>query len=166
MNDKIKDSGSVSLKPVESQKTNCDHKDCDCEIIAEQPQQEDIYPKWEYKPRQNPRWGTVTREGLIVGRGVNKKVVPPDDVYKLAALGCDLQEMADWFGVARDTLKYNFSEYIAKGRADLKHRLRRAQIKTALDGNATMQIWLGKQYLGQREDPGATDTDKILPWND
>jgi len=29
--------------------------------------------------------------------------------------------------------------------------LRRAQIKTALDGNPTMQIWLGKQYLGQHD---------------
>lgn len=32
-----------------------------------------------------------------------------------------------------------------------KQSLRRAQIKTALSGNATMQIWLGKQYLGQSD---------------
>lgn len=164
MDDKIKDSGPVLLKPLEKA---CDHtSDCDCEVPAEQPVQEDIYPKWEYKPRQNPRWGTVTREGLIVGRGANKKVIPPDDVYKLSALGCDMQEMADWFGVNRETLKYNFSDYIAKGRADLKHRLRRAQIKAALDGNATLLIWLGKQYLGQTDSPANTDDKKPLPWND
>ena len=134
------------------------------EVIAEAPEQGDGYPKWEYKPRQNPRWGTVTREGLVVGRGDNKTVIPPDDIYKLSALGCDMQEMADWFGINRETLKYNFSDYIAKGRADLKHRLRRAQIKAALDGNATLLIWLGKQYLGQTDQPVNADSDKILPW--
>lgn len=40
-----------------------------------------------------------------------------------------------------------FKKYSAQGRASL----RREQFKTALNGNATMQIWLGKQYLGQTE---------------
>ena len=31
--------------------------------------------KWEFKPRQQPKWGTVTRDGLIVGRGTTKKVI-------------------------------------------------------------------------------------------
>ena len=44
---------------------NCDHKDCDCLVLAEEPHQA-IGVKWEYKERQNPRWGTVTREGLVV----------------------------------------------------------------------------------------------------
>jgi hypothetical protein len=30
-------------------------------------------------------------------------------------------------------------------------KLRRRQIRAALDGNITMLIWLGKQYLGQRD---------------
>lgn len=154
----IKDSGLIVAKAPNPS------VDLEEEVTAEAPQQGDAYPKWEYKPRQNPRWGTVTREGLVVGRGDNKKVIPPDDIYKLSALGCDMQEMADWFGINRETLKYNFSDYINKGRADLKHRLRRAQIKAALDGNATLLIWLGKQYLGQTDQPVNADSDKILPW--
>jgi hypothetical protein len=165
MNETIKDSGKVTVKPVKTTAADCDHStDCACEIPAENPEQSGAYPRWEFKPRQNPRWGTVTVEGLVVGRGQNKKVIPPDDVYKLAAMGCDLQEMADWFGINRETLKYNFTEYINKGRADLKHRLRRAQIKSALEGNSALLIWLGKQYLGQKENPDSADTDKILPW--
>ena len=36
--------------------------------------------------------------------------------------------------------------------AQFGHRIgRRRQIRAALDGNITMFIWLGKQYLGQRE---------------
>jgi hypothetical protein len=34
---------------------------------------------------------------------------------------------------------------------NLKMKLRRRQIRAALDGNITMLIWLGKQYPGQRE---------------
>ena len=144
---------------------SCTHEDCDCLVNAEQPEQR-MGPKWEYKERQNPRWGTVTREGLIVGRGTNRRVVPPDDVYKLAALGCTIEEMSEWFQVKPDTLKYNFADYIAKGRADLKHRLRNSQIKLALSGNATMLIWLGKNILGQSDTPNNSDQNQPLPWTD
>jgi len=47
----------------------------DEEIESVAPEQAATH-KWEFRPRQNPRWGTVTREGLIVGRGDNKKVIP------------------------------------------------------------------------------------------
>ncbi len=138
---------------------------CDCEIEAEVPLQE-ISEKWQFRPRQNPKWGTVEREGLIVGRGANRKVIPPDEVWKLAALGCTIEEMADWFQVNRETLKYNFSDYILKGRAELKRRLRAAQIKTAMAGNATLLIWLGKNILGQTDNPQDSDANSPLPWND
>jgi hypothetical protein len=38
-----------------------------------------------------------------------------------------------------------------KGLENGRSSLRRIQWKAALAGNTTMQIWLGKQYLGQRE---------------
>jgi len=134
------------------------------EVDSEAPIQ-DCDIKWEFKPRQNPKWGTVTKEGLIVGRGPNRKVVPPDEVYKLAALGCTIEEMAEWFQVNRETLKYNFSEYIEKGRAQLKYRLRRAQIQTALSGNPTMLVWLGKNILGQSDNPIDSSANQPLPWD-
>lgn len=104
--------------------------------------------------------------GYEVGRGRRKKVVVPKDVYELAALGCNDREIAQWFDINEDTLRYNFSDIMAKGREDLKHSLRRAQIKVALSGNPTMLIWLGRQILGQSENPYNTDDKKPLPWVD
>ena len=106
----------------------------------------------------------MTKEGLVVGRGENKKVVPPDEVIKLAKLWCSMQEIAEWFEIPRETLKYNFSDLIAKGRAETKQALRRSQIKSALGGNTTMLIWLGKNILGQNDNPINNSEDQILPW--
>lgn len=158
----IIDSGAVTVKPLQS---TCDHTDCDCLIEAQAPIQ-NYEERWQFKPRQNPKWGQVTKEGLIVGRGANRKVVPPDEVWKLAALGCTMEEMCDWFQINRETLKYNFSDYIAKGRAELKRRLRAAQIRVALEGNATMLVWLGKNLLNQSDNPANSDENQPLPWNE
>ena len=108
--------------------------------------------------------GSVTKEGIVVGR--DKTVVVPEEVYKLAKLHCTNREIAEWFGIEESTLKYNFSDIMAKGRTETKQALRRAQLKNALEGNTTMQIWLGKQMLGQREQPVSEDVSKILPWSD
>ena len=114
--------------------------------------------------RKNKKWGTLTKEGLVVGRGDNQKVIPPDEVEKLAKLWCSMQEIADWFGIPRETLKYNFSDLIAKGRAETKQALRRAQLKNALGGNTSMQIWLGKNILGQSDNPINNESVQVLPW--
>ena len=136
-------------------------------IEAETPEQQDGTPAWEFRPRQNPKWGTVTREGLIVGRGASQRVIPPDEVYHLASLGCSMAEMARWFGVSESTLNYNFREYVDKGNEHLRQRLRAAQIKLALSGtSAAMLIFLGKAILGQRDNPIDTDTTQVLPWQD
>ena len=50
----------------------------------------------------------------------------------------------------KDVYKSTFSEVYEKYSADGKMSLRRAQFKLA-ERNPTMAIWLGKQYLGQRE---------------
>lgn len=139
--------------------------DDDTEIEAVAPEQEATH-KWEFKPRQSPKWGVVEKRGLVVGRGATQKIIPPDEVYYLASLGCSLREMATWFGITESTLKYNFAEYIDKGFENTKQKLRQAQIKAAMGGNVTMLIWLGKNMLGQAENPANTDNDKILPWTD
>jgi hypothetical protein len=102
--------------------------------------------------------------GKVVGR--DKKVVPPNEVYKLAAIGCKNQEIADWFGIDENTLTYNFSEEILKGKENLKHSLRRAQIQLALGGNAVMLIWLGKNLLSQSDNPQQGEDREPLPWQD
>lgn len=119
----------------------------------------------EYHNRVEPKHGVLTKEGLIVGRGENKTVVDPEEVYKLAKLWCSWEEMSDFFGVHSNTLKYNFSDIVAKGRSETKQGLRRAQLKLALSGNATMLIWLGKNILGQQESPQGS-TKGVLPWTE
>jgi hypothetical protein len=112
--------------------------------------------------RKSKKIGEKTVEGKIVGR--DKTIVPAEEVYKLAQIGCKNQEIADWFGIDENTRTYNFSEDITKGRENLKQSLRRAQLKLALSGNATMLIWLGKNILMQQENPVNTDSGSPLPW--
>ena len=128
---------------------------------------------YQEEPRDPSKTGNKPKQlvavevyGYEVGRGRRKKVVVPQDVYNLAAIGCSDREIAQWFDVDENTLRYNFSDIIAKGREDLKHSLRRAQLKLALSGNAVMLIWLGKNYLGQTDQPMNTDDNKVLPWTD
>jgi len=118
-------------------------------------------PQRESKKRKTV---TVEVEGVVVGR--DKKVVTPIDVEKLSGLGCKDSEIALWFGITEDTLRYNFLTELMKGRESLKHSLRRAQISLALTGNATMLIWLGKNILGQQETPIDNDANQPLPWTD
>lgn len=108
----------------------------------------------------------VESYGYQVGRGQNRRVINPEDVYKLAAMGCSTLDISRWFDIPENTLRYNFSEIIQKGQEDLKQSLRMAQIKLALSGNATMLIWLGKQILNQQENPANSELKQILPWSD
>ena len=52
-----------------------------------------------------------------------------------------------------------FNKYSANGRMSL----RREQFRSAMNGNVTMQIWLGKQYLGQVEQPDTTVNVDVAP---
>ena len=104
--------------------------------------------------------------GYEVGRGKRKRVVVPEDVYNLAAIGCNDREIALWFDIDENTLRYNFSNIIQKGREDLKHTLRRAMLKNALSGNAALQIFLAKNLLGMSDTPTNTDDKQPLPWSD
>jgi hypothetical protein len=86
---------------------------------------------------------------------------PPADIdstelQALCRIHATNEEIAAHFNVSVRTiqrLKKNpaFAEFVARGRADGKISLRRAQWKNALGGNVTMQIWLGKQELNQRD---------------
>ena len=85
-------------------------------------------------------------------RGRPKKAIDSSQVAKLAALGATVEEMADFFAVDSSTLHRNFATFIDKGRAALRLKLRRLQIRSAERGSVLMQIYLGKVLLGQRED--------------
>ena len=80
-----------------------------------------------------------------------KEVTEEKKIEKLATFGLTNLEIGEVLGYDDSTLKRNFENFLTKGRAVLKQRLRRKQIEVAIKGNVTMLIWLGKQYLGQAE---------------
>lgn len=85
------------------------------------------------------------------------KEIDAEQVYKLAAIGCSYEEIANVFNVNRSTIIARFQDEVKAGHSDMKESIRRAQLKVALDhshkGQVTMLIWLGKQLLGQRDTP-------------
>lgn len=80
-----------------------------------------------------------------------KKDIDPDLVFELAKIHCSFTEMAAVLHCSVDTLNRRFADIIAKGREEGKIKLRRLQWQSAEKGNVVMQLWLGKQYLGQTE---------------
>lgn len=132
------------------------------EIIPYQEAEEDA-SKTGPKPK---KLVAVEVYGYEVGRGRTKRVVIPDQIYELAVIGCNDREIARWFDINEDTLRYNFSDIIEKGREDLKHSLRRAMIKNALNGNAALQIFLAKNMLGMSDNPTNGEANTPLPWTE
>jgi hypothetical protein len=144
-----------------------ENKDCPTSVEYELiplPPEEPLNPsKTGNKPKQLK---AIEVFGYEVGRGLRKKVVVPEDIYKLAALGCSDQEIATWFDIEYSTLRYNFSETIAKGRQDLKAALRKAMLQNAMNGNAALQIFLAKNMLGMSDNPGQSEENRPLPWRE
>lgn len=115
-------------------------------------------------PRPKP-----LEEGTLLGKAVgrDKTIVPPDQVYELAAIGCDDREIARFFGVKEDTLRYNFADELTKGREYVKIRLRRAMLKNATEHmSAAVQIFLAKNILGMTDQALASSANDPLPWNE
>ena len=86
-------------------------------------------------------------------RGRKPIEIDYDKAEKLAAIMCTQSEIASVLGVSLSVLEHDpeFQRVHKKGMEQGKASLRRMQYSAAKDGNITMQIWLGKQYLGQRD---------------
>jgi hypothetical protein len=84
--------------------------------------------------------------------GRPKKEIDYETVEKLANIQCTQEEIASFLGISTRTLQRDeqFMELFNRGRENGKMSLRRIQWKHA-EKSATMAIWLGKQYLGQRD---------------
>ena len=95
-----------------------------------------------------------------------KKEIDQKQFENLCGLQCTLEEICGWFDVCSDTLetwckrtyKRSFSEVFAQKRGAGKISLRRSQWRLA-EKNATMAIFLGKQFLGQRDNIDVTVAD-------
>ena len=96
---------------------------------------------------------------MVKGDTPAKDKINKEMFEKLCGLWCTLVEIANFFDVSEDTLEswckdqyeMTFSEVYKKKSAIGNLSLRRWQMKSAEKGNVTMQIWLGKQHLGQKE---------------
>ena len=90
--------------------------------------------------------------------GRPRKNIDKKQFENLCGLQCTILEIAGWFDCDPDTIEAfckreygkNFSEVFALKRGKGKVSLRRSQWRLA-ENNAAMAIWLGKQYLGQRD---------------
>lgn len=90
--------------------------------------------------------------------GRPRKEIDKGAFEKLCGLQCTLEEIAGYFDCSPDTIerwckteyKESFADTFKKYSATGKMSLRRAQFRLA-EKNASMAIWLGKQYLGQRD---------------
>ena len=91
--------------------------------------------------------------------GRPKAEIDLETLNKLIGIQCTGEEIASYFNIDYDTLnrivqdEYDlpFSDYFKKNKGKGKVSLRRAQFQSAIDGNITMQIWLGKNWLNQTD---------------
>lgn len=130
--------------------------------MSEQPMSEQAEP---YLRKTNVKYGERTVVGRIVGR--DKVVIPEEQVAQLASYHCTNKEMADFFGVKLQTFTDNFRDIITKSKLETNQRLRKAQLDLALNKHdRVMLIWLGKNMLGQTDQPIQSDSATVLPWNE
>lgn len=95
------------------------------------------------------------------GGGPPKFKIDYVQAEKLATMQCTQKEIASFLGCSTDTLQRDpkFMEIYNAGVDKGRMSLRRLQWKYAGEGNTTMLVWLGKQYLGQRDTHEITGRD-------
>jgi hypothetical protein len=88
-------------------------------------------------------------------------------IAKLATIHCTYQEIADVVGTSTTTLQKSYKELIEQCRAEGKMSLRRKMMSVANDkGDVRMLIFLGKNYLGMKDQPEDTENNQPLPWSE
>ena len=100
-------------------------------------------------------------------------------VGKYLQAQCSATGIAGLLGISVDTLykackrdnKINFTVFSEQKKSEGKELLRMKQFQTAMTGNVPMGIWLGKQYLEQKDRLDHTTNDKdiaitVVKWGD
>jgi AraC-like DNA-binding protein len=125
------------------------------------------YEAWQQRERQRRLGGGEGyQEPYTTKKGAGGRpptVIDWTVMDELCGLGCTLDEIAGVFGCDPSTVKraikntwaLTFTQYWNWKSSGLKVSLRRAQVRLALGGNVLMQMFLGKQLLGQRDTLGA-----------
>lgn len=92
------------------------------------------------------------------------KQIDGELVEKLAGIGCTTEEIATVVGCSKDTLERRYRKRLEGGRSKARASLRRIQFESAMGGNVTMMIWLGKQMLGQSDfGPEPGEGEDVVP---
>lgn len=102
-----------------------------------------------------------------------RKEIDQKNFESLCGLQCTKEEICSFFDVTDKTLeswckrtyKAGFSEVFKQKRGKGKISLRRNQFRLA-EKNANMAIWLGKQYLGQKDNIDVTSDEVIKKLDD
>ncbi len=106
------------------------------------------------------------------------KEIDPEQVEKLAGIGCTVEEIAHVLDCNERTIRRRFARALKGGRLNARASLRRKQWETAMGTitrapNPAMQIWLGKQMLGQKDkaevsgaDGGPIETSELAGTSD
>lgn len=129
---------------------------------AQQPAEFEDKERYKYHKKDAESSETASEET----RGRKKIELDEDLLFKLAECHCSVKEIAYIMGVSAFTLRNRYQHVMDRGFAAGKMRLRKAQYRKALEGNPVMLIWLGKNVLGQKDDPNTGEEDLPLPWVD
>ena len=113
---------------------------------------------------------TGTKYGTFASNTKRSKDVDWTMAANLFGVFCTCEEVAYMLNCSVDTLdrhcqkihKMGIDEWANNCRNHGRASLRKAQYNLAIAGNHTMQIWLGKQYLGQRDNKEEETEDKEL----
>jgi hypothetical protein len=91
--------------------------------------------------------------GDLKKRGRKRTDIDFEKAEKMAQILCTQSEISAVLGVPLSDLEHNpeFQRIHKRGLESGRASLRRSQYLAATGGNPTMLIWLGKQYLGQRD---------------
>ena len=120
-----------------------------------------------YNAQPKRKYGEQTIKGIIVGVRENRRIIPIEQVRKLASLHLSYRDMAEFFGVKENTFRDNFRYEVERYRQVTKQRLMEAMLTNALEKmNPTVQIWLSKNLLGFTDQPINTESSQVLPWLD
>lgn len=74
-----------------------------------------------------------------------------EDVKKLSAMQCTMEEMSHFLGCSIDTLERNFAATIKEGRSKGKISVKRALFDKAIKGDLGAMVWWGKNFAGMSD---------------
>jgi len=95
-------------------------------------------------------------------KGAYSKKLDMEKIEVFASIGCTLEEIAVVCECSERTLQRRASDAIRRGHERMKTSLRKWQYEKAKSGNTAMLIWLGKQFLGQRDRMEETFRDETV----